>query len=187
MMRPRFAFAQTLLQSPLVQAATWLAVFSLLCCSLAAGAQPSARHRIDFVYFGSPECSYCRGWEARDLPKLKKSGSFRQVRFTKVTKAIGSPVPQASSFPQQVKYLREPIAAKLEGAGSPMFAILADGKVVAAWRGTKKYSPEQILEIIRQQKAQSRTGPTFQPAVHSALQQVSHTAALASGAAPAAN
>ncbi len=178
MMRPRIAFAQTLLQRPPGRAARWLAVLSLLCCSLAAGAQPSARHRIDFVYFGSPECSYCRGWEAVDLPKLKRYGSFRQVRFTKVTKAIGSPVPQASSFPEQVKYLREPIAAKLEGAGSPMFAILTDGKVVAAWRGTKKYSPEQILKIIRQQQAQSRTGPTLKLAVHTALEQGSRTAAL---------
>ena len=81
-------------------------------------------------------------------------------------------------FPEQVKYLREPIAAKLEGAGSPMFAILNDGKVVAAWRGTKKYSPGQILEIIRQQQAQARTGPALGPAVHSGLEQGSRAAAL---------
>lgn len=185
MLRPRFAFAQTLRQSRLVRAARWLAGFSLLCFSLAAGAEPSARHRLDFVYFGSPECSYCRGWEAVDLSKLKQSSSFRQVRFTKITKPIGSPVPQASLFPEPVKYLREPIAAKLEGAGSPMFAILADGKVLAAWRGAKKYSPEQILEIIRQQQAQSFAGPTPKRAVGSALERGSRAAAQASRAAPA--
>lgn len=179
MMRLRFTFAKTPRQRRLAAAARWLAVLSLLGCALAAGAQPSASHRIDFVYFGSPECPYCRAWEAVDLVRLKKSGSFRQVRFTKITKAIGSPVPPAASFPQQVKYLREPIAAKIEGAGSPMFAILNDGKVVAAWRGTKKYSPGQILEIIRQQQALSRTDPALKLAVHSAPEQESRAAALA--------
>jgi hypothetical protein len=35
-----------------------------------------------------------------------------------------------------------------------MFAVLADGKVVAAWRGTSKKS-EEILSLIAQASAQS--------------------------------
>ena len=69
------------------------------------------------------------------------------VRFTKITKMIKSPVPSSSWWPEEMKYLRDPIAEKLPGAGSPMFAILADDKVVVAWKGTRK-SPEEILKIF---------------------------------------
>ena len=174
------------LKTRLARAASLLALFSMLCFSLAATAQGRARPRIDFVYFGSPECSFCRGWEAADLPKLKQSALFRQVRFTKIAKAIGSPVPQAASFPDEIKSLREPIAAKLAGAGSPMFAILNEGKVVEAWRGSKKYSPDQILEIIGQQQAQMFSGPNRKPAVHSAVARKSRAAPLTLSAAPVA-
>lgn len=149
-----------------------LALFALLCHSLAAAAQVAAAARIDFVFFSSPDCPYCRRWEAVDLQQLEKSRLFKQIRFTKVTKAIGSTVPDVSSFPDEIKRLREPIAEKIKGAGSPMFAILADGQVVAGWRGSKKYSPDQILEIIGQQRAQL-------PATKSVLGRSGHAAPLA--------
>lgn len=155
----------------------------MLCFSLAATAQVAARTRIDFVYIGSPDCPYCRGWEAHDLPRLKESGLFRQVRFTKITKPISSPVPSAFWFPDAVKYLRGPIAEKIQGAGSPMFAILTDGRVVASWRGAKKYSPDQILRIIERQQAQMFTGSTRDRALDSAIARKSRAAPLASSAA----
>jgi hypothetical protein len=141
-----------------------LLFFSMLCFAPAANAQHAPASQIDFVYFGSADCPYCRGWEAHDLPQLMKSKVFRQVRLTKITKEIGSPVPPASSFPEAIRQLREPIAENIEGAGSPMFAILADGHVVAGWRGSKKYSADQILGIIEQQEAQSRSGPAVRAA-----------------------
>ena len=130
----------------------WLAFFAMLGFLLAANARDAARTRIDFVYFGSPDCPYCRGWEAHDLAKLERSRLFRRVHFTKISKALGSPVPPASAFPKEIKQLRDPIAQSLIGAGSPMFAILSDGHVVTSWRGAKKYSPDQILEIIARQQ-----------------------------------
>ena len=128
-----------------------LAFIVMLYASLPATAGDAGQPHVDFVYFCSSECPYCRAWEAVDLKKLKQSRVFQKIRFTRITKAINSPVPATSSFPDEIKHLREPIAEKLEGAGSPMFAILADGQVVSSWRGAKKYSPAQILKIIERQ------------------------------------
>ncbi len=116
----------------------------------AIGQDAGTRH-IDFVYLGGSDCPYCRDWEANDLPKLKASTLFQHVRYTKITKTIHSPVPGAFWFPDEIKQLREPIAEKIHGTGSPMFSILTDGHVVASWKGTKK-SPAEILKIIEQEE-----------------------------------
>ena len=136
-----------------------LAVIAMVCTSLTAKAGDPGQPHIDFVYFSSPECPYCRAWETVDLQRLKRSGLFQKIRFTKITKAINSPVPAMSSFPDEIKHLREPIAEKIEGTGSPMFAILANGQVVSSWRGAKKYSPAQILKIIEEQVRASPSLP----------------------------
>ena len=129
----------------------WLASFALGALALAAQAQPGSGVRIDFVYFGSADCPYCRGWEAHDLVRLEQSRLFRRVHFAKISKAIAAPVPPASSFPSAIRPLRDPIAHELPGAGSPMFALLAYGRVVASWRGAKKYSADQIQQLIAAQ------------------------------------
>jgi hypothetical protein len=136
-----------------------LAFFTMLCASLPVTAGDAAQLHIDVVYFSSPECPYCRDWEAVDLQRLKKSRLFERIRFTKITKAINSSVPATSSFPDEIKHLREPIAEKIEGSGSPMFAIVANGQVVSSWRGAKKYSPVQILKIIERQVRASSSLP----------------------------
>ena len=104
-----------------------LPVFLAVGLWLGAAAQGIPRPRIDFVYLGGPDCPYCRAWEAFDLPKLKASPSFQKVRFIHVAKKIDAPVPSSAEFPADSQNLREPIAEKLKGGGSPMFAILADG------------------------------------------------------------
>jgi hypothetical protein len=141
-----------------------LSLFLALGLLPAAAAQEKLRPRVDFVYLGGSDCPYCRGWEAFDLPKLKASPLFQQVRFTHVVKVIRSPVPSSFWFPAEIKHLREPIAEKLKGAGSPMFAILADGKVVASWIGTRK-SPEEILQIIEGQQRLLAPAMTPNPTV----------------------
>lgn len=160
--RPHFRLAR----ASLAHAASALLLFATLCFALAVNAQHAPARQIDFVYFGSPECPYCRNWEAHDLPQLEKSALFRQIRYTKVTKSLGSPVPPAASFPDDIRQLRDAIAEKIVGAGSPMYAIVVDGEVVAGWRGSKKYSPSQILEIIREQQAQAASASAPRPTQH---------------------
>lgn len=140
-----------------------LVFFLVLCFSLAASSQGTRKKQIDFVYFGAHDCPSCVSWKAIDLPKLKGSSLFGQVRFTEVVKGIRSPIPSAYWFPEEIKHLREPIAEKIKGAGSPMFAILTDGQVVASWKGTRK-SPEEILSIIEKQALPS-SGTTSNPTV----------------------
>ncbi len=121
-----------------------------ICVSATAFASDSTKVRLDFVYFGGSDCPHCRTWEIFDLPKLKESPVFQHVRLTKVVKTISSPVPSAFWFPDEIKDLRDPIAEKLKGGGSPMFAILNNGKVVASWKGTRT-TPDQIVGIIEKQ------------------------------------
>lgn len=84
------------------------------------------------------------------MPKLQAAPVFKKIRFTKVDKLIRSPVPSAFWFPSEIKHLRDPIAEQLKGYGSPMFAILADGKVIAAWKGSRSKTPEDVLRILEE-------------------------------------
>jgi len=136
-----------------------------LAFATSAMAKSQAGDRIDFVYFASPNCPYCLAWEAYDLRRLEASEIFRQVRFTKIVKPIASPVPEASLFPREIRNFRNAIADTINGAGSPMFAILKNGHVVTSWRGSKRYSAEEILTIIRRQQANFAAGAVTAGAV----------------------
>lgn len=109
--------------------------------------QGQAAPRIEFVYFGAEECGYCRRWETTDLPILKTSPTFRQVRFNRVEMSVTSGIPAASQFPPEIRHLHDSIATRLNGAGAPMYAVLSDGKVVSAWRGAAK-RPDEILALL---------------------------------------
>jgi len=109
--------------------------------------------RIDFVYFGATDCPVCRAWEAKELQELKASPVFQRARFTKVTKLIASPVPSAFWFPREIEHLQPAIAESIKGSGSPIFSLLADGKVVASWKGTGR-NPAAIVAMI--EKAEKR-------------------------------
>ena len=107
----------------------------------------TAGRQLEFVYLGGPDCPVCKGWEMFDLPKLRSHEVFAKVRYTKISKFIQSEVPSAFWFPNEVKHLSQPIADRLKGAGSPMFAILVDDKVISAWLGVKR-SPEEIIRAL---------------------------------------
>ena len=127
-----------------------LALLALLAL-LSSLAPAQQTKQIDFVYFGASDCPVCRAWEAKELLELKASPSFQRVRYTKVTKLIASPVPSAFWFPREIEHLQEPISASIKGAGSPIFSLLVDGKVVTSWKGTGK-NPKAIIAMI--EKAQ---------------------------------
>ena len=122
-------------------------MLALLLFSCTVSAQQLKKPRMDFVYFGAEDCPHCRMWEAHDLPRLMASSTFKEVHFYRVNKAIPAPVPSSSSFPSEIRHLRDAIAEKLPGSGSPMFSIVAEDNIVATWRGVAK-SPEEILKII---------------------------------------
>jgi hypothetical protein len=111
---------------------------------------------IDLVYLGGPDCSYCMAWKAGDLPRLKAMPLYREIRFTEVVKRIADPVPQPAGLPSHLAPMRDEIARVVNRPqGSPMFALLADGKGVMGGWGTRPYHDmipviEKLLEKRRQ-------------------------------------
>ena len=105
-------------------------------------------YEIDFVYMGGNDCPPCVRWRGLELPKLMAMPEYGMLRFTYVPKVIGSQVPEASYFPSELRYLRNPIFSASGGvAGSPMNAILVNGKVIEFWRGAR--DAEVIAQQIR--------------------------------------
>jgi hypothetical protein len=130
-----------------------LALAATLALGAGAAVSQQKKQQIDFVYFGATDCPVCRAWEAKELLELKASPAFQRVRYTKVTKLIASPVPSAFWFPREIEHLQPPIAASISGAGSPIFSLLVDGKVVTTWKGTGR-KPQAIIAMI--EKAEKR-------------------------------
>jgi hypothetical protein len=122
-------------------------VLGLLAGGLALADEP-APPRVDLVYFGTSSCPTCAGWKRFDLPKLRNSATFQKVHFTEVVKGIKSAIPSASDFPPEVAGYHDAIADSFHGAiGSPMFALLVDGKVVDSWRGVERGNDQLLAEI----------------------------------------
>jgi len=118
-----------------------IAVFA---CLLATAAVAQARVRsdsiIDLVYLGGPDCPYCRAWEARDLPELRKMEEYKHIRFTHVQKRIAQPVPEAEKLPAHLKSMYEQMIRQTGGrGGSPQFVLLLDGVAVQGGFGTQAY------------------------------------------------
>src|SRR6185369_14235840 len=128
------------------------ALLSLLVSSPLGAAAQGRDRQVDFIYFGTPHSPICRDWEERDLPQLKGSPVFQSIRFTTVPKATNAPIPPASEFPADLAPMRDAIATALDGVGAPMFALLVDGQVVAAWKGSAK-TPANIIGLINRQRA----------------------------------
>jgi hypothetical protein len=111
---------------------------------------------IDLVYLGGPDCPYCVAWKAGDLPRLKAMPIYREIRFTEVLKRIADPVPPPEGLPSHLSPMRDEIARVVNRTGgSPMFALLVDGKGVMGGFGTRPYHEmipviETLLEKRRQ-------------------------------------
>lgn len=123
-------------------------LLGLLLLGSVASAQDPVAPRVDLVFFGTSSCPTCAGWKRFDYPKLKEAPGFQRVHFTEVIKSIQAPIPPASDFPAEIAGYHDAIADRFHGAiGSPMFALLVNGAVVDAWRGTRR-SNEQILAEV---------------------------------------
>lgn len=117
---------------------------AVFVCLLATTVVSQARVRpdsvIDLVYLGGPDCPYCRAWEARDLPELRKMEEYKYIRFTHVQKRIRQPVPEAEKLPAHLKPMYEQMIRQTGGrGGSPQFVLLLDGVAVQGGFGTQAY------------------------------------------------
>ena len=120
---------------------------TVLCTLVALCAGPAAAQTkagpdsiIDLVYLGGPDCPYCRGWEAKELPKLRQMAEYPHIRFTHVLKTIKQPVPPAAVLPAHLKPMYGEMVGKTRGrGGSPQFVLLLDGVAVHGGFGTQAY------------------------------------------------
>jgi len=95
---------------------------------------------IDLVYLGGPDCRYCRAWEAKELPTLRKMEEFKHIRFTHVLKKIPQPVPPSTQLPAHLKPMYDQMVRQTRGrGGSPQFVLLLDGVAVHGGFGTQAF------------------------------------------------
>ena len=123
--------------------------FFVVSVTFSVGAIAQERNpKVDFVYVGDEyNCSYCRGWKMFDLPQLKKEPVFGKITYTEVWKSSSAGIPSASSMPPGLVSARDAIAESFGGSvGTPMFAVLVDGKVVWNWRGVP--ANEKVIEVL---------------------------------------
>ncbi|MDO8279531.1 MAG: hypothetical protein Q7T63_15550 [Burkholderiaceae bacterium] len=129
--------------------AAFLAGLGWMISAAAWSAQGAAARRIDYVYMGGNDCPPCIAWRQTELPRLKAMPEFQLVHFTYVNKSIRSPVPGAVWFPHEIRALREPIFVASKGrTGSPLNAIVVDGRVAIFWWGA--WAAEDIAKTVRE-------------------------------------
>jgi hypothetical protein len=128
--------------------------------AMAAQAKVRPDSTIDLVYLGGPDCPYCRGWEARELPKLRAMEEFRHIRFTHVLKKIPEPVPLPEGLPAHLKPMYgEMIRMTRNRGGSPQFVLLLDGVAMRGGFGTPEY--HRLLPVMTElvaEKTKSQGG-----------------------------
>lgn len=127
----------------------WLASLAWMAAACAWSAGSSVARRIDYVYMGGNDCPPCIAWRQTELPRLKAMPEFELLHFTYVDKSIRSPVPAAFWFPREIRHLRDPIFVASKGrTGSPLNAIVVDGRVATFWWGT--WAAEDIAKTVRE-------------------------------------
>ena len=140
----------------------WLAGVVVACLfATAVAAQVGVRpdSTIDLVYLGGPDCRYCRAWEAKELPTLRKMEEFKHIRFTHVLKKIPQPVPQPAELPAHLKPMYDQMIRQTRGrVGSPQFVLLLDGVAVHGGFGTQAY--HQLLPVMTELVTNKTGKPT---------------------------
>lgn len=106
---------------------------------------------IHLIWMGGNDCPPCRVWRALELPKLKESSEFQQIKYSYVTKAIGSSVPSNMFLPAEVRPYKDLLDTASGGIpGSPQAAVIVDGQVYDYFRGVRSAEEiESMLKAIR--------------------------------------
>lgn len=133
--------------------APWLAAAAVLWPAAGPQAQPVAsRPEILFVWMGGDDCPPCVAWRRTELPQLRQSPVWQEVRFSYVVKSIRSTVPAAADLPPEVRPYKDLLDRAGAGrSGSPQAALIVDGAVYDYFTSARMAGDvERMLIAIRQ-------------------------------------
>jgi len=93
----------------------------LLCVLPARG-----EGRIEMFYLGTPDCPYCRQWEARARGELLASAEGQAVRYVEIRgETLRQPI-VARHYPPEFQWVYEQIGPS---RGVPRFLLAVDGRI----------------------------------------------------------
>ena len=133
----------------------------LLCVLPARG-----EGRIEMFYLGTPDCPYCRQWEARARGELLASAEGQAVRYVEIRgETLRQPI-VARHYPPEFQWVYEQIGPS---RGVPRFLLAVDGRITVSAYGTGGYSqvflPALRAAVAQRAAAQPRAG-LFQGETH---------------------
>ncbi len=119
---------------------------SLIAACLALLANVPAAHasRIEMLYLTSPDCPYCRSWEARSKDALLNSPEGRALRFIEVRgETLRKPISR-EHYPRGYEWAFDRIGPS---RGVPRFVLLVDGNVVLNAFGLNAYEHDFLPRL----------------------------------------
>jgi hypothetical protein len=99
-------------------------------------AATAAYPRVDVFYLATPDCPYCRHWEATSRDAFLASPEGRAVNYVEIRgETLRRPI-DARHYPAEYQWVFEQIGPS---RGVPRFLLAIDGKVVMSAYGTNAY------------------------------------------------
>jgi hypothetical protein len=108
-------------------------------------AATSALARVEVFYLSTPDCPYCRHWEATSRDAFLASPEGKAVTFVEIRgETLRQPI-DARHYPPEYQWVFEQIG---RSRGVPRFLLAINGKVVMSAYGTNAYRI-QFLPALR--------------------------------------
>lgn len=128
------------------QPARWYRLRTLLAL-LAMWAFGTAVHaqRVEMLYLGTSDCSYCRAWEARSKPLLLASPEGKALTYIEVRgETLRRPITR-EHYPPDYAWAYEQVGPS---RGVPRFLLFVDRKLAASAFGLTAYERD-FLPALR--------------------------------------
>jgi len=115
--------------------------FRVLPLLLALSAFGTAAHaqRVEMLYLSTPDCGYCRTWEAREKAPLLESPAGRALTFVEVRgETLRRPI-TLEHYPRGYAWAYDQVGPS---RGVPRFLLFVDGRLVSSAFGLTAYERE---------------------------------------------
>lgn len=125
----------------------------LLGLVLVLGAPAASAADLTLFYLATPDCPYCRQWEAQSRGPLLASPEGRAVRFVEVRgETLRAPI-EARHYPPAHRWGFDLIGPS---RGVPRFVLVSNGRIIANAYGLTAYE-HTFLPVLRAAAAGSQS------------------------------